>query len=141
MTFMNSTSNIKQFRLVRFVNENCDDDHLLCRISIVLRRDKIEAPYYMVTKIKISSCIDRPENGLIHAMDMLSHHRRFNLTKDKFNQIKTLALDESSKSDLVKISEKDGQVNISMLSRNDEELEGLFEAYAKLFDLIDDLVD
>ena len=41
MTYMNDTANIKQFRLIKFINENCDDDHLMAKISIVLRRDKI----------------------------------------------------------------------------------------------------
>ena len=53
MTFMNSTANIKQFQLIKFLNENCDDDHVISKVSIVLRRDKIEAPYYMITKTGI----------------------------------------------------------------------------------------
>ena len=43
MTFRNNGANIKQFQLIKFVNENCDDDHVISKISIVLRRDKIEA--------------------------------------------------------------------------------------------------
>ena len=70
MTFMNKSANIKQFQLIKFINENCDDDHVISKISIVLRRDKIEAPYYMDTKIRVSTCIDRQENGLIHAMNL-----------------------------------------------------------------------
>ena len=76
---MNSGANIKQFRLVKFINENCSDDHVISKISIVLRRDKIEAPYYMDTKIRLSSCIDMAENGIIHAMNILNHNR--NITK------------------------------------------------------------
>ena len=45
MTFMNNDANIKQFQLIKFVNENCNDDHVISKVSIVLRRDKIEAPY------------------------------------------------------------------------------------------------
>ena len=93
MNFMNNSANIKQFQLIRYINENCSDDHVISKISIVLRRDKIEAPYYMITKIKMSSCIDRQDNGLIHAMDMLSHHRRHNLTEDKYNEIRGLYFD------------------------------------------------
>ena len=70
MTFMNNNANIKQFQLIRFLNENCDDDHVISKISIILRRDKIEAPYYMITKIRLSTCIDNEENGIIHAMDI-----------------------------------------------------------------------
>lgn len=56
---MNNCANMKQFQLIKFINENCSDDHVISKISIVLRRDKIEAPYYMDTKIRLSSCIDR----------------------------------------------------------------------------------
>lgn len=93
MTFMNNNTNIKQFRLIKFINENCDDDHVISKMSIVLRRDKIEAPYYMITKIRLSTCIDRQENGLIHAMDTLNHQRMYNLTEEKYNEIKSLILD------------------------------------------------
>ena len=62
MTYMNDTANIKQFQLIKFINDNCDDDHLMSKISIVLRRDKIEAPYYMDSKIRLSSCITRNEH-------------------------------------------------------------------------------
>ena len=76
---MNNSANIKQFQLIKFINENCDDDHLISKISIVLRRDKIEAPYYMDTKIRLSTCIDRQENGLIHAMNLLNHNSIYRL--------------------------------------------------------------
>ena len=79
MTFMNNNAGIKQFQLIKFVNENSSDDHVISKISIVLRQDKIEAPYYMITKIRLSSCIDKPENGVIHAMDILNHHKTLQL--------------------------------------------------------------
>ena len=69
MNAFNDNGNIKQFQLTRLINENCADEHVITKISIVLRRDKIEAPYYMVTKIKVSSCIDNENSGLVHAMD------------------------------------------------------------------------
>ena len=81
MTFMNNGANIKQFQLLKFINENCDDDHVISKISIVLRRDKIEAPYYMNTKIRLSTCMDKEENGMIHAMDILNHSRMYNMTE------------------------------------------------------------
>ena len=59
MTFMNNNANFKQFQLTKFLTENCNDDHVISKITIVLRRDKIEAPYYMITKIRLSYCIDR----------------------------------------------------------------------------------
>lgn len=141
MTFMNGNANIKQFQLIKFINENCDDDHVMSKITIILRRDKIEAPYYMITKIKMSSCIDKPENGLIHAMDVLNHARRHNLTEDAFNEIRSLIIDNDCESCQVKISEDDKQLKMDILSRNDEEIQSLFKSYWELFDKIDNLTD
>ena len=141
MNFMNSSANIKQFQLIRYINENCSDDHVISKISIVLRRDKIEAPYYMITKIKMSSCIDRQDNGLIHAMDMLSHHRRHNLTEDKYNEIKSLIVDASDDDNQVKVIEKENQIKVILMSKDDDEFRNLFESYSELFEKIDNLVD
>ena len=141
MNFMNNSANIKQFQLIRYINENCSDDHVISKISIVLRRDKIEAPYYMITKIKMSSCIDRQDNGLIHAMDMLSHHRRHNLTEDKYNEIKSLIVDASDDENQVKVIEKENQLKMILMSKNDDEFRNLFESYSELFEKIDNLVD
>ena len=141
MNFMNNSANIKQFQLIRYINENCSDDHVISKISIVLRRDKIEAPYYMITKIKMSSCIDRQDNGLIHAMDMLSHHRRHNLTEDKYNEIKSLIVDASDDDNQVKVIEKENQIKMILMSKNDDEFRNLFKNYFELFEKIDNLVD
>ena len=140
MTFMNSDANIKQFQLVKYINETSTDDHVVSKISIVLRRDKIEAPYYMVTKIKLSSCLDKPDNGVIHAMDVLNHHRRHNLTEEKYNQIKSLIL-EADETDRVKITENENQLKIVLMSLNDEEFASIFKNYGELFDKIDNLVE
>lgn len=141
MTFMNKTATLKQFKLIEYVNENCNDDHVISKISIILRRDKIEAPFYMITKIKLSSCIDRHENGLIHAMDLLNHHRQHNLTEDTYNEIKSLIINFNHESDYVKLSEKDNQLKMVLMSKNDEEFRNLFKNYHELFDKIDKLID
>ena len=140
MTLMNNNANIKEFQLIKFINENSKDDHVISKISIVLRRDKIEAPYYMITKIKMSTCIDRPDNGLIHAMDMLSHHRKHNLTEEKYNQIRAL-IEDASGDEQVKIIKNDNQLNMTMMSKNDGELSEIFKKYGELFDIIDGIVD
>ena len=137
MTFMNSDANLKQFQLMKCINENCSDDHIISKITIVLRRDKIEAPYYMVTKIKLSSCIDRPNNGLIHAMDMLNHNRKYNLTEDTYNEIKSLISDKGQ----AQITETEKQLNMVLMSKNDDEMKNLFKNYGELFDKIDNLID
>ena len=144
MTFMNNNANIKQFQLIRFINDNCSDDHVISKISIVLRRDKIEAPYYLNTKIRLSTCVDMAENGIIHAMDILNHNRMHNLTEDAYNEIKSLIDDKFEnipESDLVKIFKKENQVKIVLVSRSDEEINSLFDEYHELFDKIDNLVD
>ena len=140
MTFMNRNANIKQFQLVKFINENTGDDHVMSKISIVLRRDKIDAPYYMVTKARLSTCIDRPDNGLIHAMDILNHQRKHNLTEDRFNEIKSLIL-TSSETELVKITQSEKQIKMDLMSRNDKEFQDLFKDYQELFNNIDSLTD
>ena len=127
MTFMNNSANIKQFQLVKFINENSSDEHVISKISIILRRDKIEAPYYMLSKIRLSSCIDMEDNGIIHAMDILNHHRMYNLTEDKFNEIKSLINNLSDNSDQIKISKKDKQLKIVLMSKNDDEFSTLFK--------------
>ncbi len=137
---MNRNANIKQFQLIKFINENSGDDHVMSKISIVLRRDKIEAPYYMVTKARLSTCIDRPDNGLIHAMDILNHQRKHNLTEDRFNEIKSLIL-TSSETELVKITQSEKQIKMDLMSRNDKEFQDLFKDHRELFDNIDGLTD
>ena len=137
---MNRNANIKQFQLIKFINENSSDDHVMSKISIVLRRDKIEAPYYMVTKARLSTCIDRPENGLIHAMDILNHQRKHNLTEDRFNEIKSLII-TSSETDLAKITQSEKQIKMDLMSRNDKEFKDLFRNHQELFDSIDGLTD
>ena len=42
MTFMNNNANIKQFQLIKFLNENVNDDHVISRISIVLIMEKMD---------------------------------------------------------------------------------------------------
>ena len=139
MTFMNNNANIRQFQLARFINENCSDDHVVSKISIVLRRDKLEAPYYMSTVVRMSTCIDMPERGMAHAMDMLNHHRMHNLTEEKYHEIRTLIVN-ASQDEQVKITREDKRLKMEMISRSDEEFERLLENHHELFDAIDGLV-
>ena len=143
MTFMNNNANIKQFQLINFLNENCNDDHVISRISIVLRRDKLEAPYYMNTKIRLSSCLDNGDKGLIHAMNILNHSRMYNLTEERYNEIKSMILDtfENNQSEQVEFSKNDKQIKIAIMSKDDEEFKSLYENYHDLFEKIDNLID
>lgn len=142
MTYINDTANIKQFQLIKFINDNCDDDHLMSKISIVLRRDKIEAPYYMDSKIRLSSCIDRPENGVIHAMNLLNHNRMYNLTEDQFSEIKSLIEDIfDDKSEDVKVYKEEKKLKIVLMSKNNDETRKILDDYHELFDKIDSLIE
>ena len=143
MTFMNDNANIKQLQFIKFLNENVNDDHVISRISIVLRRDKLEAPYYMNTKIRLSSCLDNGDKGLIHAMNILNHSRMYNLTEERYNEIKSMILDtfENNQSEQVEFSKNDKQIKIAIMSKNDEEFKSLFESYQELFEKIDNLID
>lgn len=144
MNFMNSNANIKQFQLIKFINENCSEDHVVSKISIVLRRDKIEAPYYMDINVKISSCLDRLDNGLIHAMDMLNYNRRHNLTEEKYGEIESLIInsfDEDAKLERVNISKTDEKIKMVLTSINEEDFRNIFKNCQELFDAIDNLID
>ena len=139
MNFMNKDGNIKQFQLIRFINENSSDDYVMSKLSIVLRRDKIEAPYYMITKIKLSTCIDMEEMGLIHAMDVLNYVRRHNLTEEAYGEIRALVLDVEQ-SDLVKISQDDVQIKLDIMTRNEDQFRSVFNQFNELFVKIDNLI-
>ena len=144
MTFMNNSANFKQFQLLKFINENCNDHHVITKISIVLRRDKIEAPYYMNTKIRLSTCMDKEENEMIHAMDILNHSRMHNLNEYKYDEIRSLVLDlfdSDNESTLVEFSKNDKRLKIDLMSKNDDEFRNLFEDYHELFERIDNLID
>ena len=144
MTFMNNGANIKQFQLIKFINENCSDDHVISKVSIVLRRDKIEAPYYMNAKIRLSNCVDMEENGIIHAMDILNHSRMYNLTEDKYGEIKSLILDlfdGKDKPELVEFSKNDERLKLSFMTKNGDEFGDLFKDCHELFERIDNLID
>ena len=58
-----SNTNLKQFEFIKYVAENAGDEHVMAKIIIRLRYDKVEAPYYMETRIRISSCADLQDNG------------------------------------------------------------------------------
>ena len=139
MTFLNENANIRQFELIRFISENSSDEHVISKISIVLRRDKIEAPYYMSTVVKLSTCIDMPESGLIHAMDMLNHHRMHNLTEDKYNEIRALIFNASD-DEQVKVTREENRIKMVMNSKSGEEFQKLLEKYCELFGAIDGVV-
>ena len=137
MELFNENANIKQFQFVKFINENSDDEHLITKISFIFRRDKIEAPYYMNVKIKISTCLDKPESGIIHAMDVLNHHRMYNLTEETYREIISIIDKSFDSEELIK---KDNSLKIHLTSARNSQARCIFEKYSELFDKIDNLV-
>ena len=140
MTAFNDNGNVKQFQLIKHINENSEDEHIITKATVVLRRDKIEAPYYMVTKVKVSSCIDNAESGLIHAMDMISHNRMHNLTEEKYGEIQSLIKDADS-SDGIEVTSSEKGVKLALLSKSNKETLNLLEKHHELFEKIDGLID
>lgn len=140
MTFMTDNANIRQFQLTRFINENSSDEHVISKISIVLRRDKVEAPYYMSTTVRISTCIDMPEKGLIHAMDMLNHTRMHNLSEEKYGKIRTLILDAAESGDeQADVMREDTRIKMVLVSKSGDEFQKLLKNYHELLEMIDGL--
>ena len=140
MTAFNDNGNVKQFQLIKLINENSDDEHIITKATVVLRRDKIEAPYYMVTKVKVSSCIDNADGGLIHAMDMISHNRMHNLTEEKYGEIESL-IEDAASSDGIEVTSSEKGVKLALLSKSNKETMDLLEKHHELFEKIDGLID
>ena len=124
-----SNTNLKQFEFIKYVAENAGDEHVMAKIIIRLRYDKVEAPYYMETRIRISSCADLQDNGIFHAMDVFNHRRMYNFLEDKYGEVLAL-LDETFKEESKYI----------IMTRSLEELEEVFKIYGDFFKAIDDLV-
>ena len=76
-------------------------------------------------------------------MNILNHSRMYNLTEEKYNEIKSLIIDtfEGNESDQVEFTKNDKQIKIAIMSKNDLEFKNLFENYHELFEKIDNLID
>ena len=97
----------------------------------------------MDTKIRLSSCIDMADNGIIHAMNILNHNRMYNLTQETYNEIESMICDafgDVEQSDSVKIFKKEKRLKVVLMSKNEEEFMKLFESHQELFDKIDSLI-
>ena len=98
----------------------------------------------MNTKIRLSTWMDKEENGMIHAMDILNHSRMHNLIDYKYDEIRSLILDlfdGDHESDMVEFSQNDQRLKISLMSKNDDEFRNLYENYHELFEMMDNLID
>ena len=55
--FMDLFNNVtlRHFKFLRFVAENIDDDHVMCKITTIARSDRIDTPYYMLSFWQVES--------------------------------------------------------------------------------------
>lgn len=132
--------NLKQFETLKYIINNVQDDHIMCKINCELRTDKIDAPFYLDTKISISHCTGMYNKGILHAMDVFNHHRMYNIKEEKYNEIKKI-IDNTFTEDYPHISRQISEnvdiINIEVLEVSD--LKDIFDKYDDFFNIIDEL--
>lgn len=137
--FNNVTLN--HFKFLRFVAENIDDDHVMCKITTIARNDRIDTPYYMDVHFALTFCSDIEEKGIYHAMDILKNQRLYNLKEDKYKEVVGLFRDSFENTDderiTLRMEEKLNQVEIQTSSP--AELIEMLDKYGQFFDMIDSL--
>lgn len=132
--------NLKQFETLKYIIHNVQDDHIMCKINCELRSDKIDAPFYLDTKISISHCTGMYNKGILHAMDVLNHHRMYNLKEDKYEEIKKIINETFTEEHPLitrKFSQEVNSIYIEVLEVSD--LQDIFDKYDDFFKIIDDL--
>ena len=132
--------NLKQFQTLKYIAENVQDDHIMCKIVCELRSDKIDAPYYLDTKISISHCTGMYNKGILHAMDVFNHHRMYNLLEEKYNEIKEIIDNTFTKDNPhIKLEKTDAYSIIKIEVLEVADLMQIFEDYDEFFNIIDAL--
>ena len=132
--------NLKQFETLKYIINNVQDDHIMCKINCELREDKIDAPFYLDTEISISHCTGTYNKGILHAMDVFRHHRMYNLKKEKYYEIKEIVDNTFTSKDIHITTEKTDVydiIQIEVLEVSD--LKVIFEKYDEFFNIIDEL--
>ncbi len=132
--------NLKQFETLKYIIHNVQDDHIMCKINCELRSDKIDAPFYLDTKISISHCTGMYNKGILHAMDVFNHHRMYNLKEDKYEEIKKIINETFTEEHPLitrKFSQEVNSIYIEVLEVSD--LQDIFDKYDDFFKIIDDL--
>lgn len=132
--------NLKEFELLKYISQNTKSPHVTCIIKILLQSDKIETPYYMDTEISLSYCMENHNKGIVHAMDVLKHHRMYNLTEEKFNEFKkTMKNFENTQEKTIKTEFTKNKQTIEIQTLNTSKLKYILEEYKELFEKIDQL--
>lgn len=139
MEFFNKV-NLKQFKTLQYIIDNVEDDHIMCIINCEIRSDKIDTPYYLDTEISISHCTGTYNKGILHAMDVFKHHRMYNITEEKYAQIKEIiekTFIEENKFITRELSEEYDIIKIEIMEVSD--LQDILNKYNEFFNIIDDL--
>ena len=139
MEFFNKV-NLKQFKTLKYITENVQDDHIMCKINCELRSDKIDTPFYLDTEVSISHCTGTYNKGILHAMDVFKHHRMYNITENKYNEINDIiksTFTQDNSHIKTELSEKSDIIKIEVMEVSD--LKEIFNQYQEFFDIIDEL--
>ena len=78
--------------------------------------------------------------GILHAMDVLKHHRMYNITEDKYLEIKNIienTFTEEHENITCQLSDKLDIIKIEVLEVSD--LQAIFNEYNEFFEKIDEL--
>lgn len=132
--------NLKQFETLKYIINNVQDDHIMCKINCEIRSDRIDTPYYLDTEISISHCTGMYNKGILHAMDVFKHHRMYNITEEKYMEIKDIiekTFLEEHDNITCQISKEFAIIKIEVLEVSD--LQAIFNEYNEFFEIIDEL--
>ncbi|MBQ6219752.1 MAG: hypothetical protein IJJ47_08475 [Methanosphaera sp.] len=132
--------NLKQFKTLKYIIDNVDDDHVMCTINCELRSDKIDTPFYLDTEVAITHCTGTYNKGILHAMDVFRHHRMYNIIEDKYDELKDIietTFNNSNEHISTELSEKYDIIKIECMTV--EQLDNVLTEYKEFFSLIDDL--
>lgn len=134
--------NLKHFTFLNYMLDNVNDDHVTCKIHFLLSSNRIDVPYYMQVKVSLTHCTDIQKTGIVHAMDIFSHERMYNITEERYNlmldEFNKHFLDEDDEHIKYNINQQLRELTFTTLTTG--QLKQLMDKYAHFFETIDSLV-
>ncbi|MDO5825865.1 MAG: hypothetical protein BZ137_02090 [Methanosphaera sp. rholeuAM130] len=132
---------LKHFNFLRFVAQNIDDDHVMCKITTIARSDRIDTPYYMDVHFALTFCSDIEDKGIYHAMDILKNQRLYNLTEDTYNTVVSSFINsfENVNDERIKLRIEEKLNQIEIQTTTSAELLEMLDKYEDFFNMIDSL--
>ena len=130
---------LKHFKFLKFVADNIDDDHVMCKISCIARNDRIDTPYYMDVHFALSFCSDIEEKGIYHAMDILKNQRLYNLKEDAYCNVVRVFKDNFKEvnDEIVNLRLEDNLNQVEIQTRTPAQLLEVLDKYSDFFEMID----